>query len=157
MRQTKLANGKDIKRNWYVVDATDLILGRMSTEVARLLTGKHKPTYTPHEDNGDFVVVINAEKVILTGNKLHQNNGKKYYNYSGYHGGMRTRSAKTMLEDYPTELVKRSIWGMIPHNKLGRKQIKKLFVYEGSEHNQTAQQPIPFEIKGTKAERGVKE
>ena len=157
MRQTKIANGKNIERNWYVVDATDLILGRMSTEVARLLTGKHKPTYTPHEDNGDYVIVINAEKVVLTGNKLHQNKGKKYYNYSGYHGGMRERSASTMLDKYPTELVKRSIWGMIPHNKLGRKQIKKLFVYEGSEHKQEAQQPILFEIKGTKAERGAKD
>lgn len=81
----------------------------MSTEVARLLTGKHKPTYTPHEDNGDFVIVINAEKITLTGNKLHQNKGKMYYNHSGYIGGMRKRSAKTMLEDYPTEMVKRSI------------------------------------------------
>jgi large subunit ribosomal protein L13 len=81
----------------------------MSTEVARLLTGKHKPTYTPHEDNGDFVIIINAEKVTLTGNKLDKNNGKKYYNYSGYHGGMRVRTAKTMKADYPTEMVKRSI------------------------------------------------
>lgn len=151
MRQTKMANGKDIVRKWYVVDATDLVLGRMSTEVARLITGKHKPSYTPHEDNGDFVIVINAEKVVLTGNKLDKNNGKKYYNHSGYIGGMRERSAKTMMEEYPTELVHRAIWGMIPHNRLGRKQIKKLFVYAGAEHKHSAQTPEVFEIKGTKA------
>ena len=153
MRQTKMANGKDIQRKWYVVDATDLVLGRMSTEVARLLTGKHKPSYTPQEDNGDFVIVINAEKVVLTGNKLDKNNGKKYYNHSGFPGGMRVRTAKTMKESYPEEMVKKSIWGMIPHNRLGRKQVKKLFVYAGEEHKHQAQEPIPFEIKGTKAQR----
>ncbi len=153
MRQTKMANGKDIQRKWYVVDATDLVLGRMSTKVADLLTGKHKPTYTPHEDNGDFVIIINAEKVVLTGNKLDKNNGKKYYNHSGFPGGMRVRTAKTMQESYPEEMVKRSIWGMIPHNRLGRKQVKKLFVYSGTEHKHAAQEPIPFEIKGTKALR----
>ena len=153
MRQTKMANGNDIVRKWYVVDAKDLVLGRMSTEVARIITGKHKPTYTPHEDNGDFVIVINAEKVVLKGNKLNENNGKQYYNHSGYIGGMRTRSAKTMIEDYPEEMVKRAIWGMIPHNRLGRQQIKKLFVYRGAEHKHAAQNPELFEITGTKANR----
>lgn len=151
-----MANGKDIQKKWHVVDATDLVLGRMSTEIAKLITGKHKPTYTPQEDNGDFVVVINAEKIILTGNKLNQNKGKKYYNHSGYIGGMRVRSAKTMKKDYPVEMVYRSIWGMIPHNKLGRRQVKKLFIYEGSEHKHGAQNPIPFEIIGTKANINVK-
>lgn len=153
MRQTKMANGKDIERKWYVVDAKDLVLGRMSTEVARLLTGKHKVTYTPQEDNGDYVIVINADKVVLTGNKLDQNKGKMYYNHSGFPGGLRTRSAKVMKEDYPAEMVYRAIWGMVPHNRLGRKQIKKLFVYAGEEHKQHAQSPEVFEIKGTKAKR----
>ncbi len=153
MRQTRMANGKDIVRKWHLVDAQDLILGRMSTEVANLITGKHKPTYTPHEDNGDFVIIINAEKVKLTGNKLDQNKGKMYYNHSGYIGGMRTRSASTMIEKYPEELVKRSIWGMIPHNRLGRKQIKKLFVYAGTEHNHAAQMPEVYEFKDAKVKR----
>lgn len=144
MRQTKMANGTSIERKWYVVDATDLVLGRMSTEVARRLTGKHKPTYTPHEDNGDFIIVINAEKVVLTGNKL---KNKKYYNHSGYIGGMRVRTAGTMIKDYPVEMVYRSIWGMIPHNRLGRKQVKKLFIYKGSEHKHHAQSPTKLEIK----------
>ena len=144
MRQTTMANGQSIERKWYVVDATDLILGRMSTEVSKIITGKNKPTYTPHEDNGDFVIIINAEKVKLTGNKL---NNKLYYNHSGYPGGMRVRNAKTMINDYPTEMVYRSIWGMVPHNRLGRKQIKKLFIYKGSEHKHDAQEPEVLELK----------
>lgn len=156
MRQTNMANGQDIQRKWHVLDAKDLILGRMSTEVARLITGKHKPTYTPQEDNGDFVIIINAEKVVLTGNKLHQNNGKMYYNHSGYIGGMRQRSAKIMKENYPVEMVYRSIWGMVPHNRLGRKQIKKLFIYVGPEHKHAAQEPVPFIITGNKADVNVK-
>lgn len=152
MRQTKMANGVDIVRKWYIVDATDLVLGRMSTEVAKLITGKHKPSYTPHEDNGDFVVIINANKVRLTGNKLDQNKGKMYYNHSGYIGGLRKRSLKTMIENYSDEMVKKAIWGMIPHNRLGRKQIKKLFVYANEEHKHIAQKPENYIIKGTKAE-----
>lgn len=144
MRQTTMANGQSIERKWYVVDATDLILGRMSTEVSKIITGKNKPTYTPHEDNGDFVIIINAEKVKLTGNKL---NNKLYYNHSGYPGGMRVRNAKTMINDYPMEMVYRSIWGMVPHNRLGRKQIKKLFIYKGSEHKHDAQEPEVLELK----------
>ena len=149
MRQTKMANGTSIERKWYVVDATDLVLGRMSTEVAKILTGKHKVSYTPHEDNGDFVIVINCEKVILTGNKL---KNKMYYNHSGYIGGMRRRNASTMIKDYPVEMVYRSIWGMVPHNRLGRKQIKKLFIYKGPEHNHAAQKPevLKIEKKGNK-------
>ena len=137
MRQTKLANLANEKK-WFIVDATNLVLGRMSTEVARVLTGKNKVTYTPHEDHGDFIIIINAEKIKLTGNKLEQ---KKYYNHSGFPGGLRTRTAGTMIEKYPEEMVKKAIWGMIPHNKLGRKQIKKLFVYTGSEHKHEAQKP----------------
>ena len=143
MRQTKMANF-DIERKWYVVDATDLILGRMSTEIARRLTGKDKVTYVPHEDHGDFVIIVNAEKVKLTGNKLNQ---KMYYNHSGFPGGLRTRSASTMIEKYPEEMVRKAIWGMVPHNRLGRKQIKKLFVYSGPEHTHQAQNPEELKIK----------
>ena len=143
MRQTKMANW-DIEKKWFVVDATDLVLGRMSTAVATKLMGKDKPQYTPNIDLGDYVIVINAEKVKLTGNKEQD---KMYYNHSGFPGGMRKRNAATMREKYPEEMVKRSIWGMIPHNRLGRKMIKKLFVYAGPEHNHSAQQPKKMEIK----------
>ena len=144
MRQTKMANFDDDQK-WYIVDATELILGRMSTEVAKILTGKNKVTYTPHLDNGDFVIIINADKVKLTGNKL---KNKMYYNHSGYPGGMRARNAKTMIENYPEELVYRSIWGMIPHNRLGRKQVKKLFIYKGTEHKHQAQEPAELNLRG---------
>ncbi len=146
MRQTKMSNFAD-KQKWYIVDATDLILGRMSTEIAKVLTGKNKVSYTPHLDNGDYVIIINADKVKLTGNKL---NNKMYYEHSGYPGGLRERNAKTMIQDYPEEMVYRSIWGMIPHNRLGRKQIKKLFVYRNEEHEHQAQQPEVLELKGNK-------
>ncbi len=144
MRQTKMSFHNEIDRKWYLIDATDLILGRMSTEISKILTGKNKPTYTPHEDHGDFVVVINADKVKLTGNKL---NNKKYYNHSGFPGGLRVRTAKVMKNNYPEEMVYKSIWGMIPHNRLGRKQVKKLFIYKGDEHKHQAQKPIEIKIK----------
>ncbi len=137
MRQTQMAN-LPIERKWYVVDATGLVLGRMSVEVAKIITGKNKPTYTPQEDHGDYVIIINAGKVKLTGNKL---KNKFYYNHSGYVGGLRKRSTQTMIEKYSDELVKKSIWGMMPHGRLGKKQIKKLFVYVGPSHDQEAQQP----------------
>lgn len=133
-----------IERKWHVVDATDLILGRMSVEVAKIITGKVKPTYTPQEDHGDYVIIINAEKVKLTGNKLKD---KYYYSHSGYVGGLRKRSAGVMIEKYPDELVKKAIWGMIPHGRLGRKQIKKLFVYAGPNHEHEAQQPELLKLK----------
>jgi large subunit ribosomal protein L13 len=110
----------------------------MSTIVADLIRGKHKVDYTPHIDGGDQVVIINAEKVVLTGNKLQ---GKKYYNYSGHPGGMRVRTAQTMIEKYPEEMVREAIRGMVPHTKLGRQQIKHLYVYKGSEHPHVAQNP----------------
>ena len=142
MRQTKMSNF-DEEKKWYIIDATDLVLGRMSTQVARILTGKNKPSYTPHIDSGDFVIIVNADKVRLTGNKL---NKKMYYNHSGYPGGLRTRNAKTMIQEYPEEMVYRSIRGMVPHNKLGRKQVKKLYIYKGSEHKHEAQTPIELQI-----------
>lgn len=142
MRQTQMANF-DVKKEWYVLDASDLILGRMSTEVAKILTGKHKSSYVPHEDHGDYVIIINAEKVKLTGNKL---KNKKYYNHSGFPSGLRVRNAGEMINNYPEEMVKKSIWGMIPHNKLGRKQIKKLYVFKGPEHNKQAQNPKELKV-----------
>ena len=142
-RQTTLAKPREVKRTWYVVDATDKPLGRLASEVAIVLMGKNKPTYTPNVDCGDYVIVINAKKVALSGNKLLQ---KKYYNVSGYSGGLRTRSAKDMVERYPEEMIERSVWGMLPKGPLGRKILKKLFVYVGNEHHHKAQKPVVLEV-----------
>ena len=135
---TFMANAANIERKWYVVDATDIPLGRLASKVSFILTGKAKPTYQPNIDTGDYVIIVNAQKVLLTGNKL---NDKKYYNVSGYLGGLRTRSAKVMVEEYPVEMVERAVWGMLPKGKLGRKMYKKLHVYAGGEHKNQAQQP----------------
>ena len=136
--KTFMAKKAEVKRDWYVIDATDQTLGRLASKVATVLRGKHKAIYTPNVDCGDYVIIINASKVKLTGNKLEQ---KMYYNHSGYVGGLRERTAKVMLEKYPEEMVERAIKGMLPHNRLGRQMGKKLFVYAGSEHKQQAQQP----------------
>lgn len=133
-----------VERKWYVIDAEDLILGRLASKAAVLLRGKHKATYTPHIDCGDFVIIINAEKVNLSGNKLED---KKYYNHSGYPGGLRVRTARTMKEQYPTEMVELAVKGMLPKNRLGRQMYKKLFVYAGSEHPHMAQKPEVMEVK----------
>ena len=127
-----------VERNWYVIDATDVTLGRLASKVAHILRGKNKATYTPHIDCGDNVIIINAEKVLLTGNKLED---KKYYNHSMYPGGLRERTAKEMVEKYPVEMVERAVKGMLPHNRLGRQMAKKLFVYAGENHEQQAQKP----------------
>ena len=140
---TFLQKKENIERTWYVVDASGKPLGRVASKVATILRGKHKPTYTPYVDCGDYVVVINAEKAILTGNKL---NDKMYYNHSGYPGGLRERNAKLMITDYPEEMMERAIKGMLPHNRLGRAMGKKLFVYRGSDHKHEAQKPIALEI-----------
>ena len=145
MRQTTFTKPADVKRTWYIVDAAGLTLGRLSTEVAAVLRGKHKPTYTPNVDCGDFVIIINADKIEVTGNKL---DGKKYYNHSGYAGGLRVRTARTMKEHYTIEWVERSIHGMLPHTKLGDKMRRHLFVYTGAEHPHAAQQPVELKIKG---------
>jgi large subunit ribosomal protein L13 len=137
-RQTTVIKPSDITRKWYVVDATDIPLGRLASKVAMVLTGKSKPTYQPNIDTGDYVIIVNAQKVLLTGDKLNQ---KKYYNVSGFLGGLRTRSARTMKQDYPVEMVERAVWGMLPKGKLGRQIYKKLHVYAGAEHKQEAQQP----------------
>lgn len=143
-RQTTMIKPTEVKRAWHVVDATGKNLGRLASEIAEVLTGKNKPIFTPHIDCGDYVIVINAEKVNLTGNKLET---KNYYNVSGYIGGLRTRSAKTMIEEYPVEMVERAIWGMLPKGRLGRKMYKKLFVYVGEDHKHQAQNPQVLEIK----------
>ncbi len=133
-----------VERKWYVIDATDLTLGRLASRVATILRGKHKATYTPHIDCGDYVIITNASKVNLTGNKLDK---KMYYNHSRYVGGLRTRTAREMIERYPVEMVERAIKGMLPHNRLGRSMYKKLFVYEGETHPHMAQKPEVLEVK----------
>jgi large subunit ribosomal protein L13 len=145
MRQTTMANESTIERKWFVVDATGQTLGRLASQVAAILRGKHKPTYTPHVDCGDYVIVLNADKVVLTGNKMEK---KIYYDHSGHIGGLRTRNAQTMIEKYPIEMVERAIKGMLQHNTLGTNQGKKLFVYTGAEHPHAAQKPEVLEIKG---------
>ena len=133
-----------VERKWYVIDAEGKSLGRVASLAATYLRGKHKPTYTPHIDCGDNIIIINAEKVELTGNKLDK---KMYYNHSQYLGGLRERTARTMREEYPVEMVERAVKGMLPHNRLGRQMYKKLFVYAGSEHKQMAQKPEVLEVK----------
>lgn len=144
-RQTTLAKPNEISRKWYIVDATDKPLGRLASEVAVILMGKDKPTYTPNVDCGDYVIVINASKVAMSGtNKLKQ---KNYYRVSGYTGGMKKRTAGEMLANYPTELIEKVVKGMVPHTTLGRKITKKLFVYADDQHKHEAQKPVVKEIK----------
>jgi large subunit ribosomal protein L13 len=133
----------DVQRQWHVIDATDVVLGRLASQVAVLLRGKHKPTFAPHVDTGDFVVIINADKVALTGNKLEQ---KRAYRHSGYPGGLRSQSYVELLEKHPTKAVEKAVRGMLPKNSIARAQITKLKVYAGPEHPHQAQQPQPFEI-----------
>ena len=144
MKNSFMQKKETVERNWYVIDAEGVSLGRLATRVADVLRGKHKPTYTPHIDCGDYVIVVNASKVNLTGNKL---NDKIYYNHSGYTGGLRERTAKEMIENYPVEMVERAVKGMIPHTRLGRQVAKKLFVYEGAEHPHMAQKPQEMKVK----------
>lgn len=134
---------ENINRDWYVIDAENQILGRVATKAAHILKGKHKPTYTPYVDCGDYVIIINASKVKLTGNKL---DDKMYYDHSGYPGGLRERNAKVMINDYPEEMMERAVIGMLPHNRLGRAMGKKLFVYKDNNHRHAAQKPIEMEI-----------
>ena len=138
MKNSYMQKKEDVVRDWWVIDAEGQTLGRLATKVATVLRGKHKPIYTPHIDCGDCVIILNAEKVNLTGNKLDK---KIYYNHSGYTGGLRERTARTMREKYPVEMVERAIKGMLPKGRLGRAMYKKLFVYAGSEHSHQAQQP----------------
>ena len=133
-----------VERKWYVIDAEGKSLGRVAALAAVYLRGKHKPTYTPHIDCGDNIVIINAQKVNLTGNKLED---KMYYDHSMYQGGLRERTAKVMKEEYPVEMMERAVKGMLPHNRLGRQMYKKLFVYAGNEHKHQAQKPEVLEVK----------
>ena len=133
-----------VNRKWYVIDAEGQVLGRVAAKAAHILRGKHKATYTPHIDCGDNVIIINAEKANLTGNKLED---KIYYNHSMYTGGLRERTAKVMKEQYPEEMVERAVKGMLPHNRLGRQMYKKLFVYKGENHPHAAQKPVVMEVK----------
>ena len=144
MKNTFMQRKEDVERNWYVIDATDVTLGRLASKVATILRGKHKPTYTPHVDGGDYVIVINASKVNLTGDKL---NKKIYYDHSRYTGGLRERTAKEMIEKYPVEMIERAVKGMLPKGRLGRQMYKKLFVYDGENHPHMAQKPTEMEIK----------
>lgn len=143
--KTYMATPSTIERKWYVVDAEGQTLGRLATNVAAVLRGKHKPTYTPHLDSGDYVVVINADKIKLTGRKETQ---KMYYRFTGYVGNMKEITYKTMMEKHPERIVEIAVKGMIPHNVLGRQILSKLHVYAGSEHPHQAQKPEVLEIKG---------
>lgn len=143
MKDTYMQRKEDVVRNWYVVDAEGQTLGRLAANISKVLMGKNKPTYTPHIDCGDNVIVINASKVNLTGKKL---DNKIYYNHSGYTGGLRERTAREMKENYPVEMIERAVKGMLPKGRLGRQMYKKLFVYEGSEHPHTAQQPVEMKL-----------
>ena len=145
MRTTYMAKAGEINRKWYVVDAEGKTLGRLSTEVATLLRGKHKPTYTPNMDTGDHVIIINAEKIQLTGNKL---NDKIYYRHSGFVGGIKSRTALEMRTKYPEKMLELAIKGMLPKGPLGRQMYRKLHVYAGAEHPHQAQQPEVYELRG---------
>ncbi len=141
--KTKSAKPAEVERKWYVVDATNKTLGRMCTQIATILRGKHKPSYTPHVDTGDHVIVINAEKVRLTGNKFED---KVYLRYSGYPGGQKERTVREMMDKTPFKVVEKSVKGMLPKNRLGRKMFSKLHVYVGAEHPHEAQKPEILEL-----------
>jgi large subunit ribosomal protein L13 len=141
--KTFSAKNHDIDRNWYLVDAQNKTLGRLSTEIATRLCGKHKPIYTPHVDTGDYIVVVNASKIRVTGNKM---TDKIYYKHSGYIGNLKSENLETMLEKYPERVLMKSVRGMLPKSKLGNAMIKKLRVFAGPEHTHIAQQPEPLEL-----------
>jgi large subunit ribosomal protein L13 len=141
---TYMQRKEDINRKWYIIDADGLPLGRLASRVAHILRGKHKATFTPHVDCGDYVIVINASKVNLTGSKLDK---KIYYNHSGYPGGLRERTARVMRDKYAIEMIERAVDGMLPNGRLGRQMYKKLFVYEDNNHPHIAQQPETLNLK----------
>ena len=141
--KTFSAKKHDIDRNWYLVDAQNKTLGRLSTEIAKRLRGKHKPIYTPHVDTGDYIVVVNASKIRVTGNKM---TDKVYYKHTGYIGNLKSENLETMLEKYPERVLMKSVRGMLPKNKLGRAMIKKLRVFAGPEHTHIAQQPESLKL-----------
>ena len=138
MRTTFMQTNESVERKWYIVDATDLVLGRMASDVAVVLKGKHKPTFTPHIDGGDYVIIVNADKVALTGKKWSQ---KMYYRHSGYAGGLKTRTATEMLDKQPQKIVEKAVRGMLPKGKIGDDMYRRLYVYVGPEHPHAAQKP----------------
>lgn len=139
-----MAKENEVEKKWYVVDATDLVVGRLASEIAIRLRGKHKPIFTPHNDTGDFIVVVNADKVRFTGNKLQD---KLYTRYSGFIGGLKQAAAKTVLAAKPRQVLVSAVKGMLPKNSLGRRQLKKLKIYAGSDHPHSAQKPVKLELK----------
>ena len=143
MKTTFMANAGNIERKWFVVDAEGQTVGRLAAEVAKILRGKHKPTFTPHVDTGDYVIVINADKVVFTGKKLKD---KTYFSYSGYMGGTKFTTAEQMLEKHPTRVVEKAVRGMLPKNRLGEQMYRKLNVYAGPEHPHAAQQPEELKL-----------
>ncbi|TLS35485.1 50S ribosomal protein L13 [Pseudalkalibacillus caeni] len=145
MRTTYMAKSNEVERKWYVVDAEGQTLGRLASEVASILRGKHKPSFTPHVDTGDHVIILNAEKIELTGKKL---TDKMYYRHSGHPGGLKSRTALEMRTNRSQQMLEIAVKGMLPKNSLGRKMAKKLHVYAGSEHNHQAQQPEKYELRG---------
>lgn len=144
MRQTQMLRKEDVNPKWYVIDAKDIPLGRLATKAASVLRGKHNPFYTPHVDSGDYVIVINADKIKLTGNKW---NDKMYYRHSGYPGGLKQRNAKEVMEKFPTRMVEQAVKGMLPKTILGRQLFRKLFVYASENHPHQAQMPEVLEVK----------
>ncbi len=145
MNKSYMPCAQNIERKWYVIDATGLVLGRLASEVASILRGKHKPTFTPNVDCGDYVIIVNAEKVALTGAKM---DDKLYIHHSGYSSGLKTRTAKKMLELQPQKLIETAVKGMLPKNSLGADMYRKLFVYVGPEHKQQAQKPEVYTLRG---------
>ncbi len=143
--KTYMAKPAEIDRKWYIIDASGQVLGRLASEVALMLKGKHKPTYTPHVDTGDYIIIINADKIQLTGDKLQQ---KKYRYYTGYPGGLKEVDYQTMLRKRPEKAIEIAVKGMLPHNRLGRKMFKKLKVYRGDQHPHQAQKPEYRELRG---------
>ena len=141
--KTFSAKPHTVKRDWYVIDAENKVLGRLATEIARRLRGKHKPEYTPHVDTGDYIVIVNAEKVALTGNKK---TDKVYYHHTGYPGGIKAKTAEKMRQEHPERIIEKAVKGMLPKNPLGRAMFRKLKIYAGPEHQHQAQQPKPLEI-----------
>jgi large subunit ribosomal protein L13 len=143
MKTTKFAKKEEINRKWYVVDAKDQILGRLSCQIASYLRGKHKPVFTPNVDTGDFVIVVNADKVKVTGKKM---TDKMYYRHSGYIGSIKEKALKDRMKEEPENVIRDAVWGMLPKNRLGRQMIKKLKVYRGAEHGHAAQKPELIQI-----------
>jgi len=136
--KTQFAKKGEIERRWYVVDAKDAVLGRLATKIATYLRGKNKPVFTPNVDTGDFIIVINADKIRLTGRKL---DNKIYYHHTGYIGGIKAQTAKSMMDKTPEKIIEKAVWGMLPKNTLGKQMLKKLKVYKGAEHPHKAQAP----------------